>query len=468
MKNYQILLNGKMTSRKETIEIISPETQKPVGTVPRISSDEIEKIFLDAKAAFQTWKNSDHKIRINHIKKLKKLFLENKETIAHVMVQEIAKGFNDAVKEVERTCEYIDLTILEYTKYYLIPKKIHEDKPNGKIGFIKREPVGVVVCISPFNYPINLAISKIIPALILGNTVVFKPATNGSLTGALISKYFHEAKFPKNVFNIITGKGSEIGDLIITNKNANMISFTGGVVVGKKILFENQGLPIVLELGGKDPAIVFEDAILIKSAKEIVKGALNFAGQRCTAIKIVYAHKDIIKKLTSLIVQEVKQLSVGKAINNSDITALVNQTSLKWAKGLIEDAKNKGAVICCGEKNEANLLYPTVLTNVTQEMLIFDEEQFAPIIPIVEFNNIEEVIAATNASKYGLQASIFTKSQRKFNQLANELDYSTINFNLAPTRGPDVFPFTGNKDSGFGVQGIYWALESMSKIKLFK
>ncbi len=468
MEKYKILKNGKMYFSENELEITSPESKVTIGVVPSLSEKEIHEIFVNAKNSFDSWKKTNPNERIKYLLDFAKLLLKNKEELASVLGNEIAKSHSDSIKEVERSYEYIMETIDEYKKNFMEPREIKENIKNGKVGLIEILPLGVVVCISPFNYPINLAISKIIPALILGNTVVFKPATNGSISGALLSKYFDEVKLPKNVFNIVTGKGSIIGDLIITNPNTNMISFTGGVQIGKRILEKNKGIPIVLELGGKDPAIILEDADIKGTIDEVVRGALSFSGQRCTAIKIIYVDKKISEEIIKGIVEEVEKLSIGKAQDNSFITSLVSEQSLNWAKMLIQDAKDKGAKVLCGDINENNLLHPTVLSKINKTMKIFDEEQFAPIIPIVEFNNIDSVIDDVNNSQFGLQASVFTKNEKTFNEIAKDLEPSTINWNKAPSRGPDKFPFTGIKNSGFGVQGIYWALESMSRGKLLK
>ncbi|MGL5640197.1 MAG: aldehyde dehydrogenase family protein [Mycoplasmoidaceae bacterium] len=469
MKKYKIFFNDQMAEFENTIEIHSPETNKIVGILPAFKKDQINSIFENAEKAFNSWSSIPKQKRIDYIMAFGKIMLDNKKELAKAIVEEVSKNYTDAIKEVERSYDYIVETIDEYNKNFTNPK-IQYDNPvtkKGKISYQKRVPLGVVLAISPFNYPVNLSISKIIPALILGNTVVFKPATQGSISGVLLSKYFYEADLPANVFNIVIGKGSEIGDELIENKKTKMISFTGGVTIGTNIAQKKSGIPIVLEMGGKDPAIVLKDADIDLAIKNIVKGSLSYSGQRCTAIKIVFIDKEIKSKFTSKLIEEVKKLKIGSALDESDITALISSSAIKWAEKLIKDAIDKGAKLELGGNVLDNILYPTILSNVRREMLIYDEEQFAPIIPIVEFDNIQTVINDLNKSLYGLQACVFTNSEKDFIRIADMIDCGSINWNLPSSRGPDKFPFVGVKNSGFGTQGIYWALESMSRIKSF-
>lgn len=469
MIKHKIFFNNEMVEFDNTIEIYSPETNQIVGILPAFKKNQMEDIFEKAEKAFNSWSLTSKEKRIDHVMKFANIMLDNKEELAKALMDEIAKNYEDSIKEIERSYEYIIETIDEYKKNFVKPKVQFDDPvtKKGKISYQKRVPLGIVLAISPFNYPVNLSISKIIPALVLGNTVVFKPATQGSISGALLSKYFYEANLPPNVFNIIIGKGSEIGDELIENKRIKMISFTGGVNIGNKIAQKKAGIPIVLEMGGSDPAIILKDADLDLAIKNVVNGSLSYSGQRCTAIKIVFIDKKIASEFTSRLIEEVSKLKVGFANDNSDITALINSSSVKWATKLIDDAIDKGAKLEIGGNTINNILYPTILSNVRKNMMIFDEEQFAPIIPIVEFDNIQTVIDDLKNSLYGLQACIFTDDDKEFVRIANKLDYGTVNWNTASSRGPDKFPFLGVKNSGFGTQGIYWALESMSRIKSY-
>ena len=467
MNDYNTLIKGKMVYGENKIIIKSPFNDIEIGSVPALTKKDIDSVYDYAIKAFQSWKELSPQERIEYINKFKKEFISNRDLIARIMALEIAKPIKACYSEFDRTIEYIDQTIECYKQNFINPEVIKENIHGikGKEGYFFREPLGVVLAISPFNYPLNLSLAKIIPALLVGNTVVFKPATQGSIVGTLIGKCFFKAKLPHSVLNVVTGKGSEIGDYIIENNNVNMISFTGGVDVGKKIASKKSMIPLVLELGGKDAGIILDDVDIKQVAKEILKGALDYSGQRCTAIKLVYAHEKIANELINELKELIKELKIGSPFDDVDITSLISQSSLKWAKSLIDDAIKKGAKVVCGNINDGNILFPTLIDKVKHSMLIFDEEQFAPIIPIVRYKEIDWVIKYFNSSKFGLQGSIFSKDEKKAWEIAKKLNSGTININKSSSRGPDIFPFSGIKNSGFGVQGIKWALESMTRIK---
>ena len=469
MKTFKTLINGKMIDTPNKLNIKSPIDNKEIASVPALAKADIDKTFEAAHQAYKSWSALAPKDRIAYLNKFKAELKKKRNEIAMAMCLEIAKPIKACFSEFDRTIEYIDLTIDAYKKDFVKPIVMTEKEHGvkGKKGNFYHVPLGVVLAISPYNYPLNLALSKIAPALLTGNTCVYKPATNGSLVGVHIAEAFYQAKLPAGVINVVTGKGSEIGDYIVENKHIAMISFTGGVEVGKRIASLKPMIPLVLELGGKDAAIVLKDCDIKSTAKEIVKGSLDFSGQRCTAIKIVYADDKIADKLLKEIVELTKNLKVGSPLDEVDLSAMINPSSVKWAQSLVEDALNKKAKLVYGNKVDGNIFFPTIIDNVTSKMKIFDEEQFAPIIPIVRYKTEElnKVIDWVNHSKFGLQGSIFTKDNKKALELAMQVNTGTININKSSSRGPDIFPFLGIKDSGFGVQGIKWALESMTRIK---
>ncbi len=469
MKSFKTLINGKLIDTKTKLGIKSPMDNEVIAEVPALSKSDIDSTFEAANKAFKSWSNLLPKDRIAYVNKFKAELKKKRKEIAMAMCLEIAKPLKACYSEFDRTIEYIDLTIDAYKKEFVKPTIVTEKEHGmkGKKGNFYRVPLGVVLAISPYNYPLNLALSKIAPALLTGNTCVYKPATNGSIVGVHIAEAFYNAKLPAGVINVVTGKGSEIGDYIVENKHIAMISFTGGVEVGKRIASLKPMIPLVLELGGKDAAIVLKDCDIKKTAKEIVKGSLDFSGQRCTAIKLVYADDKIADKLIKEIVELTKNLKIGSPLEEIDLSAMINGSAVKWAQSLVDDALNKKAKLVFGNKVDGNIFFPTIIDNVKPNMKIFDEEQFAPIIPIVRYktDELDKVIDWVNESKFGLQGSIFSTNDAKAKEIAMQINTGTVNINKSSSRGPDIFPFLGVKDSGFGVQGIKWALESMTRIK---
>lgn len=468
MKNYKILINGTLLDNDKKLEINNPTTNTIAGTVPIFDSKWIvNEATSAAKVAFIKWSKMEWQERAKYLEKFRDLMLKNKDELANILIAEIAKTKKESIIEIERSAEYITDTILIYKKLVNNPLIINEDihKIKGKIGKFFREPLGVVLAISPFNYPVNLLISKLAPALISGNTVVFKSATQGSLVGARISELFYEANFPKGVVNCVTGVGKDIGDLLVTNPNINMISFTGSTNVGQRIAQITSKIPLVLELGGKDPAIVLDDADVELAANEIVKGGLSYNGQRCTAIKRVLVTPKIHEELTNKIVEKVNKLTVGDPNNNANITPVISSKSADYIMDLVDDAIKHDAKPLTTIKRNGNLIYPLVLDNVNKDSRIAWEEPFGPVLPIIKCNNIDECIKLANQSEYGLQASIFTRNIDLAEELAQKIEAGSININRSSSRGPDIFPFLGLKNSGFGVQGLEEAILSMTKIK---
>jgi glyceraldehyde-3-phosphate dehydrogenase (NADP+) len=408
-----------------------------------------------------------------------KNLLSKKTILANIMVDEIAKTLSDAVSEVERTYEYIQDTIKEMDIMISQPLSYSKQQTNSnKTAVFIREPVGVVLAISPFNYPVNLSITKIAPALLAGNTVVFKPATQGSFVGNEMVKIFYESGFDYDVIQIVTGKGSEIGDYLVSSKRANMISFTGGTEVGLRISALSPNTPIVLELGGKDAAIVLDDILvneknpekvneqIIGVAKSIVKGAFSYSGQRCTAVKRVLASNKVLQKLTPVLLSEISKIKYGSPKDDVMVSYLINKSSKDYVMSLINDSVSKGGRIEVGGYDEKlAMIKPTLISNVNSNHRIALEEQFGPVLPIIEVNSIDEIIKQVNASNYGLQCSVFSKDEKNINYLVNRLDVGSVNINCPPARGPDIFPYIGVKDSGFGVQGVREAIISMTKYK---
>ena len=468
MKNYPILINGSLVDSSEKIIINSPINNLPYATVPYINEENIVNAAMSAAhLSFKNWSITTFEFRKNLLLKFKELVLANIDELSQILVNEISKSYNDSKTEIIRTMEYLDETIFQYEKLQNNPMIIDDNihKIKGKTGKFIREPLGVVLAISPFNYPFNLLLAKLVPALISGNTVVYKPATQGSIIGARISQLFNEAGFPDGVINCVVGKGSKIGDLLISHKYVNMISFTGSARVGNHISDVCHKIPLVLEMGGKDPAIILDDADLELAANEIVKGGLSYNGQRCTAIKRVFVTPKNHSKLIKLVVDKVKNLTIGDPFENTFITPLISNSSANYVMELVNDALAKGAVSCLELKRKDNLLWPMIIDNVTIDMKLAWEEPFGPVIPFIEFNTIEEVIEYSNNSEYGLQASIFTNNIELAESIALKLECGTVNINRSSSRGPDIFPFSGVKNSGFGTQGILDAILSMTKIK---
>ena len=424
------------------IDIKSPLDGSLVGRIQSLSKEDVDKIIDNAEKAQKSWNEVPLNERAHVLYKTADLLEEHKEELANIMIREVAKDKKSALSEVSRTADYIRFTAdaAKSMDGESIPSDNFPGFNRSKISVVTREPLGVVLAISPFNYPVNLSASKIAPAIVAGNSVVLKPATQGSLSALFLAKMFHDAGLPGGVLNTITGRGSEIGDYCVTHDKIDFINFTGSTEVGRRISEITVMKPLLMELGGKDAAIVLEDADLDLTVNNIIAGGYSYSGQRCTAVK-------------RILVEDVT------------IVPLIDNKAADFVMELIDDAKEKGATLVCGGHREGNLIEATLFDNVTTDMRLAWEEPFGPVLPIIRINDKDEAIKIANASKYGLQSSVFTRDINEAFYIANKLEVGTVHVNNKTERGPDHFPFLGVKSSGMGTQGIRYSIEAMSRPK---
>ncbi|MCI6871952.1 MAG: NADP-dependent glyceraldehyde-3-phosphate dehydrogenase [Streptococcus hyointestinalis] len=466
-KAYKNYVNGEWKLSEESIEIFAPATGESLGTVPAMTTAEVDEVYAKAKAAQPAWRALSYVERAAYLHKVADILVRDAEKIGAVLSKEIAKGYKSAVSEVIRTAEIINYAAEEGLRMEgeVLEGGSFEAASKNKIAIVRREPVGLVLAISPFNYPINLAGSKIAPALISGNVVALKPPTQGSISGLLLAEAFAEAGLPAGVFNTITGRGSVIGDYIVEHEAVNFINFTGSTPIGERIGKLAGMRPIMLELGGKDSAIVLEDADLDLTAKNIIAGAFGYSGQRCTAVKRVLVMDSVADELVEKIRQQVLDLTIGNPEDDADITPLIDKNAADFVEGLINDASDKGAEALTEIKREGNLICPVLFDKVTTDMRLAWEEPFGPVLPIIRVKSVEEAIEISNKSEYGLQASVFTNNFPLAFKIASQLEVGTVHINNKTQRGTDNFPFLGAKKSGAGVQGVKYSIEAMTSVK---
>ncbi|MDR4945119.1 NADP-dependent glyceraldehyde-3-phosphate dehydrogenase [Neobacillus cucumis] len=467
---YPFYIDGEWRESKsgETIKITSPYLYEVIGEVQAITTEEVDEAILYAHNAQKSWAETSLQERAKFLYQWADELENMQDEIAEIIMKEVGKSYKDAKSEVVRTATFIRYTVEE--AMHMNGESLKGDSfPGGsksKIAIVDRVPLGVVLAIPPFNYPVNLAAAKLAPALISGNAVIFKPATQGAISGIKMIEALHKANLPKGLVNIVTGRGSVIGDYLVEHEGINMISFTGGTNTGTRLSKKAGMIPLVLELGGKDPGIVREDADLKEAAKHIISGAFSYSGQRCTAIKRVLVHNNVADELVTFLKEEIEKLAVGSPEEGSTVVPLIDEQSADFVQGLIEDAIEKGATLLAGNKRERNLIYPTLLDHVTEDMAVAWEEPFGPVLPIIRVSSDEEAITIANKSEFGLQASVFTKDINKAFAIANKMETGSVQINGRTERGPDHFPFIGVKGSGMGAQGIRKSIESMTREKV--
>lgn len=451
----------------QNIQVSSPVDGSIVGTVHEFSYDEIDKVIDYLISNQHSWAEMPLDSRSKSIELAASALEANVDELSDLLVMEIAKSKKDARDEVIRTADFMHHTAKEAKT--IVGESQFSDafarQNRNKLSVSYRVPLGVVLAIPPFNYPINLGLSKIAPALVTGNAVVLKPPTQGSVVCTRVVEILTESGIPSSALATVTGRGSKIGDYLVEHSGIDMISFTGSTEVGRDLAKKAGMVPLMLELGGKDAAIVLSDANLNSAATNIVGGAFSYSGQRCTAVKRVLASQDIADDLVKIMSKKISALSVGDPRDRCTITPLINLDAAIRAEELIQDAISKGAKLITGGSREGSLVQPTLLDFVTTDMDIAWVEPFAPVLPILRVKNAAEAVEISNQSEYGLQGAIFSRNIDAAILISMQLEVGTVQINGRTARGPDHFPFIGTKSSGMGAQGIHHSIEAMTRLK---
>jgi len=482
-KEYQIepiqhthyLLAGKIEKWSgETSEVYSTihTNSKPtlLGTIPSMDGDSALLAVNSAYEAFGKgqgkWPTMKVASRIECMEKFVEKMKLKREEIVKLLMWEIGKNLSDSQKEFDRTVDYIYDTIEEYKEIDIDSARFH--KNSGVRAQIRRGPLGVVLCLGPYNYPLNETFSLLIPAIIMGNTTIFKPAKHGVLLIAPLLEAFQES-FPPGVVNILFGRGRQIASPIMKTGKVDVLALIGhsSSAISLQDLHPNKNrLRLVLGLEAKNPAIILPDADLDLTISECISGSLSFNGQRCTALKILYVHDDIKDAFLERFSERVDELQLGMPWDNTLLTPLPEPGKPAYIKELIDDAIEKGAKVVNkrGGEQSVNYIFPAVLYPVTKDMNVYQEEQFGPVVPIISFSDINTPLDDMAASNYGQQVSLFGRNIKQIAPLVDTLVnlVCRVNLNSSCQRGPDIFPFTGRKNSAVSTLSVRDALRSFS------
>ena len=413
-----------------------------------------------------TWPTMKVYERINCMQKFVDLMVLKRDEVVKLLMWEIGKNLKDSEKEFDRTVDYINETIKEYKKIDRDGAFFHNN--SGVRALIRRGPLGVVLCLGPYNYPLNETFALLIPAIIMGNTAIFKPAKHGVLLIAPLLEAFKKS-FPPGVVNIVFGRGREIATPIMETGKINVLALIGhssSAISLQDLHPQKNRLRLVLGLEAKNPAIIMDDADLELTVNECLNGSLSYNGQRCTAIKVIYVHEKIKEKFLKKFCDSVDSLKLGLPWENTLLTPLPEPNKPKYISNLIDDATSKGAKIINknGGKKFKNFVFPAVLYPVSEDMDVYKEEQFGPVIPVISFSDINTPINFMADSNYGQQVSLFGNSEEKLGPIIDSLVnlVCRVNLNSSCQRGPDVYPFTGRKDSAVATLSVHDALRSFS------
>ncbi|WP_026706527.1 NADP-dependent glyceraldehyde-3-phosphate dehydrogenase [Flavobacterium soli] len=474
------LSNGDMKTWDGPVhEVYSPvyiktkEGLKPklIGSYPVCTEKEAMDSLTAAVEAYNDgrgeWPTMNVSERISHVEAFTRKMIAKKDAVVKLIMWEIGKSQADSIKEFDRTVEYIYATIDAL-------KDIDRDSSGFQIvegiaAQVRRSPLGVVLCMGPFNYPLNETFTTLIPALIMGNTILFKPPKFGTLLHYPLQEAFQES-FPKGVINVIYGRGNVIIPGLMQSGKINVLTLIGSSRVANELKKQHpkvNQLRAVLGLDAKNASIITQNADLDLAVKETLTGSLSFNGQRCTALKIVFVQKSIADAFIEKFNKALSQLKFGLPWEEGvNLTPLPEPYKIDYLNDCITDAQKHGAKVVNenGAKTNASFFYPAVVYPVNKDMKLYYEEQFGPIVPIVPFDDLEETIQYLINSTHGQQVSIFSNDSDEVAWLIDPLVnlVSRVNVNSQSQRGPDVLPFTGRKDSAEGTLSVTDAIRSFS------
>ena len=466
-----MLIGGEKVYKEKEIKIRFPYDLSVVGTIPEGDEKDVERAVETAKVGLEKMKSLTPYDRYALLNKTARLISSKSKEFAELLTLETGKTIKEAMSEVARAVNTITFSAEE-------AKRLHGEEVlftsapgvRGKVGFYKRVPVGIVGCITPFNFPLNLTCHKVAPALAGGNSVVIKPSENTSLVAIKLVEVLLEAGFPPESVNLVTGYGETVGDALVRNENVRMITFTGSVETGKTIMKRGGFKKYAMELGSNSAVYVCEDQKenLDSIAEKVVRGAFALAGQVCISVQRVFVDRGIFEEFVNKVVEKTKNLRVGDPrLEETDVGPVIDENSADRIVEWIEEAVSLGAKVLCGGKRLGKtLIEPTVLANVPRESKLFRKEVFGPVFFVNPVDSFEEAVELINDSRYGLQSGIFTKDINKALKFSELVDCGGIMVNEIPTFRVDHMPYGGMKESGFGREGPRFAIEEMTEIKL--
>ncbi|MDH1262654.1 NADP-dependent glyceraldehyde-3-phosphate dehydrogenase [Pseudomonas sp. GD03944] len=480
IKQREYLVNGELVSWDGPLATVrSPvflateqgDQQVMLGSTPLLDADAALAALDAAVAAYDhgqgAWPTLRVAERIQYVETFLARMREQREAVVKLLMWEIGKNLKDSEKEFDRTCDYIVDTIQALKE--LDRRSSRFELEQGTLGQIRRVPLGVALCMGPFNYPLNETFTTLIPALIMGNTVVFKPAKFGVLLIRPLLEAFRDS-FPAGVINIIYGRGRETVSALMASGKVDVFAFIGtnkGASDLKKLHPRPHRLRAALGLDAKNPGIVLPDVDLDNAVSEAVTGSLSFNGQRCTALKILFVHEDVLAPFLDKFCARLAQLKPGMPWDDGvALTPLPEPGKVDYLNGLLTDAVAKGARVINpgGGSHRQSFFYPAVLSPVTPQMRLYQEEQFGPLIPVVPYRELEEVIEYVLHSDFGQQLSLFGNDSAQIGRLVDAFanQVGRININAQCQRGPDTFPFNGRKNSAEGTLSVHDALRTFS------
>lgn len=461
-------IGGQRISKDRVIQVMNPFTDEVVGTVPKADVSDVRHAFELAKAYRPRLSRYE---RSNILMKAAEIVVSQSERISDLITLESGLCKKDSLYEAGRVR---DVLIFGANAALQDDGQIFscDITPHGRQRrvYTQRDPLlGVISAITPFNHPMNQVAHKVVPSIATNNRMVLKPSEKVPLSALLFADILYEAGLPPEMFQVITGDPREIADELLTNANIELVTFTGGVVIGKHIAKTVGYRRMVLELGGNDPIIVMADADLEEAATLAVSGSYKNSGQRCTAIKRMFVQSSVAEEFVQKVVDKTRQWQFGDPSDpKTDMGTVIDQEAAMLFEARVNDAIAQGAQLLVGHQRQGALYAPTVLDHVTTDMTLVREETFGPVSPIIRFSDIEDVIQKVNGTAYGLSSSVCTNRLDIITKLVNELNVGSVNVREVPGYRLELTPFGGIKDSGLGYkEGVLEAMKSFTNVKTY-
>jgi phosphonoacetaldehyde dehydrogenase len=461
-------LGGERVTSPRVIEVFNPFTGERVGSVPKASVEDVRRAFRVARAHHSTLTRFGRATILN---RAAELLRARTEEAADLITRESGLCKKDSLYEVGRVCDVLTFGAMEALK---------DDgqafscdlTPHGKNRrvFTRREPLlGAICAITPFNHPMNQVAHKVVPSIATNNRMVLKPSEKTPLSAIYLADVLYEAGLPAEMFQVVTGDPAEIADELITHEDVDLVTFTGGVQIGKSIARKAGYKRLVLELGGNDPLIVMDDADLDEASNLAVNGSYRNSGQRCTAVKRMLVHESVARRFTDLVVSKTRAWKYGDPMDRAmDMGTVIDEPAAILFESRVNEAVAAGARLLCGNVRAGALYSPTVIDNVDPAMTVVREETFGPVSPIIRFRNIDEAIAIANGTAYGLSSAVCTNRLDHITRFVSELNVGTVNVREVPGYRLELTPFGGIKDSGLGYkEGVQEAVKSFTNLKTF-
>ena len=464
----KMLINGEFIDKDDKQNILNPFNGEVVDTVPIGDLGDVKYAIDSANLAKKSICDMSAKEVSNTLYEACEELEEKSEEIAKLISLEVGKPYKHAIVEMQRSVETLKLAAEEAKRIYgeSVPLDVVGSVNEKFHAFTKKIPLGVVGSITPFNFPVNLALHKIAPALAAKNTIVMKPSMEAPLSALKLAEILNN-HFPKGVINAVTGYGGEIGDALVTSPDVDKISFTGSVATGLFISSRAGGKKLTLELGGNDPLLVLEDANIQEAVKAAVSGAFSNSGQVCIGVKRIILDNKIADEFIDLFIKETKKLKIGNPLDkDTDLGPVIDENAAINIEESVNNAIKDGADLLYGGKRDNCFFEPTILDNVNMSMDLVANETFGPIAPLIRVNGVDEAIKVANDTQYGLQAGVFTENVNNALRCADEIVAGAVLINKASSFRADNMPFGGFKSSGMGKEGIKYAVEDMCKTKL--